>query len=54
MLANETHQIAGVGKFTTHAMAAGQVAAQGDQPLDARLLQRLQLLQHLAARSTNA
>ena len=44
--ANESHQIAGVLKLTTQAIATGQVAAQGHEALDAHALQLFELFAH--------
>ncbi len=44
--ADEGHQIARVVELTTHAVTAGQVAAQGHQALHAHRFQRGQLFAH--------
>ena len=44
--ADEGHQVAGVVELAARAIAAGQVAAQGHQALDAHGLERGQLLAH--------
>ena len=53
-VADEAHQIAGIGKFAAHAVATGQIAAQGHQALHPHGLQLLQLLAHGFAGSANA
>ena len=43
---DEGHQVAGVMELAAHAVAAGQVAAQSHQTLNAHGLQLRQLLAH--------